>query len=155
MNFIKKETPAQVVFFWIFQIFGNTSFTEHFLWLLLQLSNKSYHKFLENLSIFSCDSFFPFTKFGKESRFKHLSAVIYKRPLETFPVNFAKFLRTPFLQNTFGRTLLNIRKVRKLELTGSRGFEFIKTSIAKHLCMFLILWKEFTPLDFSFTWFYL
>ena len=25
-----------------------------------------------------------------------------------FPVNFAKFLRTPFLQNTFGRLLLNI-----------------------------------------------
>ena len=24
-----------------------------------------------------------------------------------FPVNFAKFLRTPFLQNTYGRLLLN------------------------------------------------
>ena len=124
MNFIKKETPTQVVFFWIFQIFGNTSFEEHLLWLLLQLSNKSYHKFLENLSIFSCDSFFPFTKFGKESRFKRPSVVISKRPLKNFPVNFAKFLRTPFLQNTLDERFsilerwesLNLQEVEVLNL---------------------------------------
>ena len=29
-----------------------------------------------------------------------------------FPVNFAKFLRTPFLQNTSGRLLLNLTKAR-------------------------------------------
>ena len=34
--------------------------------------------------------------------------IIKKRPwYKCFPVNFAKFLRTPFLQNTFGRRLLN------------------------------------------------
>ena len=33
-----------------------------------------------------------------------------------FPVNFAKFLRTPSLQNTFGRLLLDISLTKTLEI---------------------------------------
>ena len=33
-----------------------------------------------------------------------------------FPVNFVKFLRTPFLQNTYGRLLLPLDTGRKLNL---------------------------------------
>ena len=37
-------------------------------------------------------------------------AIIFKKSLwqRCFPVNFAKFLRTPFLQNTSGRLLLKL-----------------------------------------------
>ena len=37
-----------------------------------------------------------------------------------FPVNFAKFIRTPFLQNTSGRLLLNIYPISTLLLTTVR-----------------------------------
>ena len=53
---------------------------------------------------------------------KHLCllqpATLLKKRLwhRCFPVNFAKFLGTPFLQNTFGRLLLNIR-CKELSLT--------------------------------------
>ena len=53
-----------------------------------------------------------FVKFtGKhlcQSHFFNKVALLKKRLRHRcFPVNFAKFLRTPFLQNTFGRLLLN------------------------------------------------
>ena len=47
------------------------------------------------------------------------SAALLKQRLRhrCFPINFAKFLRTPFLQNTSGRLLLNIRRYF-MHLTG-------------------------------------
>ena len=38
-----------------------------------------------------------------------------------FPVNFAKFLKTPFLQNTFGRLLLQDKKEKRLFLRKQRN----------------------------------
>ena len=45
-----------------------------------------------------------------------MPATLLKRRLwhRCFPVNFAKFLRTPVLQNTFGRLLLLLLLVRKV-----------------------------------------
>ena len=45
-------------------------------------------------------------------------ATLFKKSLwhRCFPVNFAKFLRTPFLQNTSGRLLLRISFLRYLHL---------------------------------------
>ena len=42
----------------------------------------------------------------------HRPAILFKKRLwhRSFPVNFAKFLRTPFWQNTSGQLLLNIHK---------------------------------------------
>ena len=41
-------------------------------------------------------------------------ALLKKRLLHRcFPVNFVKFLRTPFLQNTFGQLLLKIARRHK------------------------------------------
>ena len=48
-----------------------------------------------------------------------------------FPVNFVKFLRTPFLQNTSGRLLLEL--VGSSKLKGSVIFKFIQFWIAKDL----------------------
>ena len=36
----------------------------------------------------------------------HKKTVAVENILQCYPVNFAKFLRTPFLQNTYGRLLL-------------------------------------------------
>ena len=43
-----------------------------------------------------------------------LPATLLKKRLwyRRFPVNFAKFLRTPFLQNTSGRLLLHLHETR-------------------------------------------
>ena len=48
----------------------------------------------------------PFFDKVEETR----SATLLKKKIQVFPVNFAKFLRTPFLQNTTRRLLLWIMK---------------------------------------------
>ena len=65
-----------------------------------------------------------------------------------FPMNFAKFLRTPFLQNTSGRLLLYVNNV-KPRVRSSHWRCFIKTDALKifakltrkHLCQSLFLIK--------------
>ena len=56
-----------------------------------------------------CQSFF----FNKVAG---LPTTLLKKRLwhRCFPVNFAKFLRTPFLENTSGRLLLSIRRKFKI-----------------------------------------
>ena len=48
----------------------------------------------------------------QETLFRPQPATLFKNSLwhRCFPVNFAKFLRTPFLQNTSGRLLLDVNK---------------------------------------------
>ena len=64
-----------------------------------------------------------FAKFTRkhlcQSLFFHKVATLLKKILwhRCFPVNFAKFLRTPFLQNTSGRLLLFIVTQRRLFAT--------------------------------------
>ena len=81
-----------------------------------------------------CQSFF----FNKVAGLR--PATLLKKRLwhRCFPVNFVKFLRTPFLQNTSGRLLLNSDKF---------GYSFIKNEITFMyiLCIYkkniLILFK--------------
>ena len=62
-------------------------------------------------------------KFVKGSRCAR-PATLLKKSLwhRCFPVNFAKFLRTPFLQNTSGRLLLIFIKINE-EIKGLNFFE--------------------------------
>ena len=52
---------------------------------------------------------------GKHSFFFNKDATLLKKRIwyRCFPVNFAKFLRTPFLQNIFGRLLLKDKLASK------------------------------------------
>ena len=62
--------------------------------------------------------FISFEKFPRECLHRPRPATLLKKRLwrRCFPVNFVKFLRTPFLQNTSGRLLLHvvIHVVKKL-----------------------------------------
>ena len=73
-----------------------------------------------------------------------MSATLLKKRLwhRCFPVNFVKFLRTPFLQNTFGRLLFKLTHFRSI-----RSHMFFKIGVlknfanyrGKHLCLSLVL----------------
>ena len=78
-------------------------------------------------------------KFVKGSRCAR-PATLLKKSLwhRCFPVNFAKFLRTPFLQNTSGRLLLIFIKINE-EIKGLNFFEnsFLYTAYANDATFFL------------------
>ena len=58
---------------------------------------------------------------------KRCSATLLKKRLwhRYFPVNFVKFLRTPFLQNTSGRLLLNLQPIARFSFY-KQDFSFYK-----------------------------
>ena len=78
-------------------------------------------------------------KFVKGSRCAR-PATLLKKSLwhRCFPVNFAKFLRTPFLQNTSGRLLLIFIKINE-EIKGLNFFEnsFLYTAYPNDATFFL------------------
>ena len=55
--------------------------------------------------------FISFEKFPRECLHRPRPATLLKKRLwrRCFPVNFVKFLRTPFLQNTSGRLLFSVK----------------------------------------------
>ena len=59
-------------------------------------------------------------------------------------MNFAKFLREPFLQNTSGRLLLNFALTSTLSLTFIVSIEILVTTFVLHLCFYvssyLLIW---------------
>ena len=63
-------------------------------------------------------------------------ATLLKRRLghRCFPVNFVKFLRTPFLQNTSGRLLLELPLI---------CFERLQNSSSLEVCKFSTFWSNF------------
>ena len=64
---------------------------------------RCYWKFHKFTGKHLCQSLF----FNKVAGLRPATLLKERNCHRCFPVNFAKFLRTPFLQNTFGRLLLN------------------------------------------------
>ena len=62
---------------------------------------------LENLAKFTGKQLCQSLSFNKVVGLRHAALLKKKLWHSCFPVNFTKFLRTPFLQNTSGRLLLN------------------------------------------------
>ena len=88
--------------------------------------------------------FVSFEKFPRECLHRPRPATLLKKRLwrRCFPVNFVKFLRTPFLQNTSGRLLLSF---------GLNPFNNFCIGALAFIKNFWILWKCFLDLLFDYT----
>ena len=96
-NFIKRDTPTQVFSCEFCEIFKNTFFCRTLL-----------------VSFFSNRQMQPPQVFYVLCSMCLRPATLLKKGLwhRCFPENFAKFLRTPFLQNNSGRLLLNLTIIK-------------------------------------------
>ena len=79
------------------------------------------------------------TSNGELSRPSQLLCLLCRLRHRCFPVNFAKFLRTPFLQNTSGRLLLQINQI--YSSFERREFVTLKHNLFQHVhaCLNLVI----------------
>ena len=109
---VRRTTDAEFLFFWAWKMIYPEAATGGI------LQKKVFLEVSRNSQENTC----PESLFNKVNNNKGLRpATLLKKRLchRCFPVNFAKFLRTPFLQNTSGRLLLYIHKfwIRHLHST--------------------------------------
>ena len=66
-----------------------------------------------------------------------------------FPVNFVKYLRTPFLQNTSGRLLLTKEELTKMVLEYQNKFDNILSNINTELTSLRDSWNGISAFSYK------
>ena len=148
-NFIKKRLWHRFFPVNFAQFLRTPLFTEHLRWLLLALgyfrgnhvfwwkasSERQLHNSEFNKASIMCLLFWVIIFLMSYCNIfvyaDQRPATLLKKRLwhKCFPVNFARFLRTPFLQSTSGRLLLSVNKFSKLSIKVASAFREIAVKL--------------------------
>ena len=131
-TFTKPALSKVLLTDFLFKNILKNVFKEEFSTLTNDLSknNLTCHMNLLLLNVYKLSTGMPTFRSGHwscsmKTAFFKILVILRKNQHSCFPVYFAKFLKTPFWQNTFGRLLLNLEVSKRVFFCKISNFEFV------------------------------